>query len=459
MKDKILVPFTFLNNLLSKGHHRSVKAKKNIIASFFIRGISIAISLIVVPLTINYINPSRYGIWLTLSSIVSWFSFFDIGLSQGLRNKFAEAKARGNDELAQVYVSTTYAILAIIFFIVWIIFLIVNQFLNWAHILHISENMRSEVSTLAVIIFTYFCLQFVFRIITTLILANQEPAKSSLIDVLGQILSLIFILILVKTTEGSLIKLGVALCLSPLLVLLGANFFFFKGVFKKYSPRFSKINFSHAKGLFNLGLIFFIIQVTFIIQYQTANIIIARNFGTIEVTSYNIVYKYFSVLNMVFMIFITPFWSASTEAYLKNDFQWIKNGIKKYNQLNILMFLIGCLMLIFSDTVYRLWLGEGKVNIHFSLSLWGFLFFTVGMFGSKYVNFLNGINALRMQFLTSLISPFLYFAIAIVLIKYYKMGVDALFIAAVLANANAYLIAPLQYYQIIIKGKKGIWTR
>ena len=159
------------------------------------------------------------------------------------------------------------------------------------------------------------------------------------------------------------------------------------------------------------------------------------------------------------MIFITPFWSASTEAYLKNDFQWIKNGIKKYNQLNILMFLIGCLMLIFSDTVYRLWLGEGKVNIHFSLSLWGFLFFTVGMFGSKYVNFLNGINALRMQFLTSLISPFLYFAIAIVLIKYYKMGVDAIFIAAVLANANAYLIAPLQYYQIIIKGKKGIWTR
>jgi len=197
MKDKILIPFTFLNNILSKGHHRSVKAKKNIVASFFIRGISIAISLVVVPLTLNYINPSRYGIWLTLSSIVSWFSFFDIGLSQGLRNKFAQAKARGEDELAQVYVSTTYAILAIIFFFVWLIFIIVNHFLNWAHILNISESMRSEVSTLAVIVFTYFCLQFVFKIITTLILANQESAKSSLIDVIGQIISLIIIIILV----------------------------------------------------------------------------------------------------------------------------------------------------------------------------------------------------------------------------------------------------------------------
>src|SRR6476620_8275245 len=127
MKDIALSVFTLIKGFISKGHQRSVKAKKNIVVSFFLKGISIAISLIFVPLTINYINPSRYGIWLTLSSIVSWFSFFDIGLSQGLRNKFAEAKAKGDDTLAQVYVSTTYAILAIIFSIVWIVFLIVNH--------------------------------------------------------------------------------------------------------------------------------------------------------------------------------------------------------------------------------------------------------------------------------------------------------------------------------------------
>ena len=122
MINPLTQPYSFVINLINKGHSRSVKAKKNIIASFFIKGISIAISLILVPLTINYINPSRYGIWLTLSSIVGWFSFFDIGLTQGLRNKFAEAKAKGDDNLAQIYVSTTYAILAIIFFIVCFFF-------------------------------------------------------------------------------------------------------------------------------------------------------------------------------------------------------------------------------------------------------------------------------------------------------------------------------------------------
>ncbi len=459
MKEKILTPLAFLYGLINKGHHRSVKAKKNIIASFFLKGISIAISLIVVPLTINYINPSRYGIWLTLSSIVGWFSFFDIGLSQGLRNKFAEAKAKADDTLAQVYVSTTYAILAIIFFTVWVIFLILNHYLNWARILNISETMQTEISLLAVIVFTYFCLQFVLKVITTLIIADQQPAKSSLIDVLGQIFSLIFIVVLVKTTEGSLIKLGIALCLSPLLVLIGANLILFKGIFKKYSPRLSKINFSYAKGLFNLGILFFIIQVAGLIQFQTANIIIARNFGTAEVTSYNIVYKYFGVLNMVFVIFLTPFWSASTEAYLKNDIQWIKNGIKKYNQLNILMVLVGCIMLVFSDTVYRLWLGKGKVNIGFYLSLWGFLYFSLTMFAGKYVYFLNGINALRIQFWASIISPLIYIGIAVILIKYYKMGVYSLFIAAIVANFNGYILSPLQYYMVINKNKKGIWIK
>jgi len=459
MRDKISRIFRFVDNLINKGQERSIKAKKNIIASFFIRGVSIAISLILVPLTINYINPSRYGIWLTLSSIVAWFSFFDIGLTQGLRNKFAEAKAKGKDDLAQIYVSTTYAILAIIFFIVWAIFLVVNNYLNWAHILNISESMQSEISILAVIIFSYFCLQFVLRVITTLIIADQQPAKSSLIDVLGQIFSLIFIIILVKTTEGSLIKLGIALCVSPLLVLLGANIFFFKGVFKKYRPSFSKIKFSYAKGLFNLGIIFFVIQVAGIIQYETANIIIAKNFGTLDVTSYNIVYKYFSVLNMVFMIFLSPFWSASTEAFFKKDFDWIKKSIKKYNQLNLIMLSLGCLMLIFSNSIYNLWLGEGKVPISFNLSVWGFIFFNITMFGGKYVSFLNGINALKIQFISSIISPLIYIAIALLLIRYFQLGVSSLFMASILSNFNGFLLAPLQYHLIINKNKKGIWIK
>jgi hypothetical protein len=39
------------------------------------------------------------------------------------------------------------------------------------------------------------------------------------------------------------------------------------------------------------------------------------------------------------------------------------------------------------------------------------------------------------------------------------MGVYALFIASIITNFNTFLLAPIQYHQIINKGKKGIWTR
>ncbi len=127
----------------------------------------------------------------------------------------------------------------------------------------------------------------------------------------------------------------------------------YKGSYRKYRPVVSQVKFVYARGLFNLGLIFFIIQFAGIIQFQTANIIIARNFGTEDVTAYNIAFKYFGILTMVNTIFLTPFWSASTEAFQKNDIQWIKNAIKKYNLLNLLLIGAGIIMLVFSEPVYQ----------------------------------------------------------------------------------------------------------
>ena len=75
----------------TKGNERSVIIKKNIAASLVLKCVSILISLQVVPLTIDYINPTKYGIWLTLSSIIAWLSYFDLGFAHGFRNRFAEA--------------------------------------------------------------------------------------------------------------------------------------------------------------------------------------------------------------------------------------------------------------------------------------------------------------------------------------------------------------------------------
>jgi hypothetical protein len=95
----------------------------------------------------------------------------------------------------------------------------------------------------------------------------------------------------------------------------------------------------------------------------------------------------------------------------------------------------------------------------FSLSFWGFVYYNVMMFGSKYVFLLNGISALRIQFIASLISPFIYIPIALLFLKGFHLGAQALFMASIIANFNGYLLAPLQYHMVVTKNKKGIWTQ
>jgi O-antigen/teichoic acid export membrane protein len=190
---------------MNRSNERSTNAIKNIIASFGIKGISIVVSLLLVPLTINYVNPTQYGIWLTLSSIVGWFSFFDIGFGNGLRNRFAEAKATGDYAKAKAYISTTYVCLGIIFSVVWIFFFCINFFIDWSVILNAPAQMAKELSQVAIIVFSFFCMQIVLKTINTVIIADQKPAKSAFFDMLGQVLTLLIIFILTKMTYGNLI--------------------------------------------------------------------------------------------------------------------------------------------------------------------------------------------------------------------------------------------------------------
>ena len=100
--------------------------------SFLIKGVSIAVGFFTVPLCLSYIDQSRYGVWITISSILTWFSFFEIGLGHGLKNRLAEALAVEDYQLGKKYVSTTYALLIMIITCVGVLFVIANYFfIDW----------------------------------------------------------------------------------------------------------------------------------------------------------------------------------------------------------------------------------------------------------------------------------------------------------------------------------------
>ena len=61
------------------------------------RVVQIGASLITVPLALRYLGTERFGLWMTISSVLLMAGFADFGLGNGLLN--AVAKAHGKDDI------------------------------------------------------------------------------------------------------------------------------------------------------------------------------------------------------------------------------------------------------------------------------------------------------------------------------------------------------------------------
>lgn len=445
---------TYIQNFF-QGHERTVKAKKHIIYSLGLKGVSIAVGLAFVPLILNYLDAERYGVWLTLSSIIAWFSFFDIGLGNGLRNRFAEALAKNDQELARTYVSTTYAILGVVFSVIIIIFFIVNPFLNWQKILNTTAVGTQELGVVALIVFVFFILRFFFKLIGTILMADQRPAVNNIFGPLGNLIALIIIYILTKTTEGSLINLAAVLSIVPVLVLVIATFVFFLKDYRKYAPSIKYVDLSKSKDLLGLGFKFFYFQIASIIIYSTTNFLIAHYANQTMVASYNVAYRYLYVSYMIFNIILSPFWSAVTDAFARQDYGWLKSSLRKLNIIS-LAFVFGLFILVFiSPFVYKLWIGD-KLIIPDTLSILVAVYIALMLINAPFSTFINGFGKLKIGLITvtmgiSIFVPLMYFLGN-------NYGVIGILIAMILLQIPSGILQPIQVFKIVNLIAKGIWN-
>jgi len=447
-----------LGSFFSNGHERSLRAKKNIATSVIIKGLSIFAGFLLVPLALEYLDPTRYGIWLTLSSILAWFGFFDIGLGNGLRNKFAEAKAIGNDKLVKIYVSTTYALIIVIMVSLFLLFLIINNLLDWTKILNTPRNLQTDLNSMVIVVFAFFCLRFITKLITNILLADQKSGIRDSLDLIAKLMNLGLIFLLLKTTEGSLFNLGFIYSATPVFVLIIASLFFFSKYYHEYIPSYKYIDFKYSKDLMKLGLNFFVIQISAMIIFSTDNMIITQLFGPAEVTPYNIAHKYFGMAMMGFIIIVAPFWSAFTEAYVKKDFEWIKRSIKKLIAIWGILVAAVIVMLIIANPFYAFWL-DGKVKVPQFLSVLMAIYVIFSAWDTIFVHFINGTGKIRFQRNVSIITAILNIPLSILFAKYLSLGIAGVILGTIVCISLGVLLSPLQYLKIINNSAVGIWNK
>ena len=392
------------------------------------------ISFIMVPITLSYLDKTRYGLWAALSSFLSWFFIFDIGIGQGLRNRFIELKAKGEIEKIKSYVSTAYFLFSVVVLFIMSAFLIARKYINWGKLLNAPSAMNHELLVVVSIVFTTMCFSFLLKLINTILQADLKSAVSDSLAMVSHLLCLLGIIFLSKFTKPSLLYYAILFTGSNLFVTLTASIVLYTTKFRCYSPSFRSINLSYRHDLLNTGFKFFLVQIVELVLFQTTSFILINLTSPAEVTVYSINMKYFTLGSVVFVMMSQPLWTGYGMAYASGKILWITQTIKKLKKLWLVMCGILLMMLVMQPIVFKLWL-KGRIEVDFFLSSLFVIYLSINMWNGIHNPFINATSKLKPQLYASIVTVPVFLGLVVLFVKTLNFGPPGMLMALILAQA------------------------
>jgi O-antigen/teichoic acid export membrane protein len=449
---------SYISSFLNKGEERTVLLKKNALATLLFQGLNIATQYALVPIVLEYLSSEKYGIWITLSSFIAWFTILDIGLGNGLKNKLSECLAREDHHDAKVYISSSYAYLFIFTAIVYVIFLAIHPFVDWSKVFNTSPELKDEVTQLVFWILSFFIFKNFLGLINAVFFANQKAAFSNYLNFLINLTSFIAIVVLSTFSNNSLFWAGMSLGIPTILIPILATLFYFKFSYAHLRPNFNLVDFSKFKQLFNTGILFFILQLIYIIMFTTDNMIITQLLGPSHVPAYNIAFKYFNVISIAYSLAFPSLWAASTNAYVLKDFDWLKKTISKMMKIWLLSPLVIIAMILLSNFVYPIW-TQNKVEVPYILTILMGIYVLQTSFNGILINIINGIGKIKLQVLVGTISAILNIPLSILFVKYTNLGVSGVMLGTLVSLLPQSYFIYIQLHKVVNNKAHGIWDK
>lgn len=414
------------------------------------------LSLVLMRIYIAYFQDQQIlGVWFTLLSILNWILTFDFGLGNGLRNSLVAAIAKDNIHEQKNLISTTYTLSVSFACIIFVVCFCALQFVNVNAVLNISDTIiqTNYLRTSMYIVLFSVILQFVLKNVNSILYALQMPSLSNFTGLLTNIL--IFLSLWILTPNGcdgqNLITLSFIYLIASNIPLLTITLTLFLTRLKKVRPNFKFVNRSTITHIVRLGGGFFIIQLLSLALFGVREILITQLWGPEWVVDYQVYYKIFNLVASLSWIALVPIWSAVTDAYIREDYDWIKRA---YSKLKILMCLVSLglvfLILIF-QFIINIWLGEKTIQVNSLYSLAFSVNSGLYIWWGIVASFANGTGKIKLQMLCSIIGVVINFALSVIL-KLLGMGWIAVMIAGSVAMLPYCILEPRNIKRLIKKG-------
>ncbi len=340
---------------------RSVKRYQGIVLGGGFAGLSKVVSLlsvaISIPLTVRYLESERYGMWMTISSLLGVLGFADLGIGNGLVAVISCLDQRLEQSAIKRAIASSAFILSLIGLLIFSTFTAAYSFVPWSEVFGVRGALATHESGPSVVAFMVcFCVGLPFSIVQRIQLGLQESWRSYAWQCVGSLISLGGTLLVLALRLG-VPWLVLAASGGPVLASMMNSIVEFGRRRPELRPDWASVDFAASIKLVRSGAIFVALQLCVVLGTASDSLIISQVDGAAGVSSYAVMYKLYQT-TLIFSLFMTPLWPAMGESMARGDRSWARSAMTQALRLSLGAGLVlAALLYFFAQPLVKAWVG------------------------------------------------------------------------------------------------------
>jgi len=418
------------------------------------RGLAMLVNLATLPLLLRYLGAQRYGIWVTVSTTVVMLAVLDLGIASTLTNHISRAQAARNALAARVYYTTAFWIMAALAVAIAFAFLLVNHFISWNSVLRLHDQRATQDAEWCVITSVSF-----FLINLPLGLANRALAGYQLVHVGNYFGTTNSVLGLIAIVSGISFRFSLPLlmafyCGAMLLGTIAMNLWLWLVRDPPLRPHPIRIEKMAGGDLLSQGSLFFLLQITGLVVFNSDNLVIAHYAGATEVTPYSTAWRLFGYASMLNTFLLPSLWSAYADAHHSGDKRWLREKYRDISRLNVVsVSVIAVLLAVGGRSLIRVWAGTPAVPnqlLLWTMALWAILYSVT----TNQAALFAATQRLRIQTISAVVAAIANLWLSIYLIQ--RIGTLGVIIGSIASYAVFILIPQSLEVQRILRPTREV---
>jgi O-antigen/teichoic acid export membrane protein len=322
----------------------------------------LAANAISIPITIRYLGAERFGIWITISTVLSMLLVLDLGVANSLTNFISQAYAKEDHEHASTYSTTALLVLLLASGVLGLVAWGFWPYFNWQSIFHLTSASEVPVVSKAVAAaLGIFLIGLPAGLAPKILGGYQEIRTANLFTAAGSLLNLMAVVLLVHLHAGL-----VALIVASSAALVGMNLLALVWMWTSHKPwlrpRRGHINRRAARSLMQTGSEFFMLQIAGLIVFNSDNLIVTHYTGPAQAAAYSIAWRLVGYAAVIQAMIAPALWPAFSEAFARGDLTWIRTTFRRTLALTMgTAFVFVAIFAIAGRPIIHLWAGDSAV--------------------------------------------------------------------------------------------------